>query len=90
MDKYIFKGLETFQLIEDMAYRSSSEDLEVYRLTGMAKELEEQGNYKEAIELYSKAMVLIKNCSLKLNSATEKVNKILKENGELEEFEVEE
>lgn len=55
MDKYIFKGLETFQLIEDMAYRSSSEDLEVYRLTGMAKELEEQGNYKEAIELYIKA-----------------------------------
>ena len=55
MDKYIFKGLETFQLIEDMAYKSSSEDLEVYRLTGMAKELEEQGNYKEAIELYIKA-----------------------------------
>lgn len=55
MDKYIFKGLEVFQLIEDMAYMSSPEDLEVYRLTGMAKELEEQGNYKEAIELYTKA-----------------------------------
>lgn len=55
MDKYIFKGLKVFQLIEDMAYRSSPEDLEVYRLTGMARELEEQGNYKEAMDLYIKA-----------------------------------
>lgn len=55
MDKYIFKGLKVFQLIEDMAYRSNPEDLEVYRLTGMAKELEEQGKYKEAMDLYLKA-----------------------------------
>lgn len=60
-------------------------------LEGIVKTLEGgNANLEEAIELYSKAMVLIKNCSLKLNSATEKVNKILKENGELEEFEVEE
>ncbi len=55
MDEYIFKGLATFGLIEDMAYRSSSGDLEVYRLTGKAKFLEEKGNYKEAKELYTKA-----------------------------------
>lgn len=55
MDEYIFKGLDVFGLIEDMAYRSSPEDLEVYRLTGKAKELENQGNYKEAKELYIKA-----------------------------------
>ena len=36
------------------------------------------------------AMKLAKECSDKLNKATEKVNKILKENGVLEEFKVEE
>ena len=35
-------------------------------------------------------MKLAKECSTKLNKATEKVNKILLENGELTDFEVEE
>ena len=44
----------------------------------------------EAIDKYTRAMQLAKECSDKLNKATEKVNKILKENGTLEEFKVEE
>lgn len=55
MDKYILKGLKTLKLIEDMAYISNSEDLEVYRLSGKAKELEDQEEYEEAIDLYIKA-----------------------------------
>mgnify|MGYP003322027850 CR=1 FL=1 len=46
--------------------------------------------HDDAIEKYTKAMKLAKECSDKLNKATEKVNKILKENGVLEEFKVEE
>ena len=60
-------------------------------LETIVKELE-AGNVDldKAIEKYSEAMNLAKNCSDKLNKATEKVNKILKENGELENFEIEE
>ena len=60
-------------------------------LENIVKELE-AGNVDldKAIEKYSEAMTLAKNCSDKLNKATEKVNKILKENGELENFEIEE
>ena len=60
-------------------------------LESIVKELEE-GNVDldKAIEKYSDAMKLAKNCSDKLNNATEKVNKILKENGQLEDFEIEE
>ena len=47
-------------------------------------------NLDDAIEKYTKAMKLAKECSTKLNKATEKVNKILLENGELTDFEVEE
>lgn len=60
-------------------------------LENIVKELE-NGNVDldKAIEKYSEAMKLAKNCSDKLSAATEKVNKILKENGELEDFEFEE
>ena len=60
-------------------------------LENIVKELE-AGNVDldKAIEKYSEAMKLAKTCSDKLNNATEKVNQILKENGELEDFEVEE
>ena len=60
-------------------------------LENIVKELE-GGNVDldKAIEKYSDAMKLAKLCSDKLNNATEKVNQILKENGELEEFEIEE
>ena len=43
-----------------------------------------------SIEKYSEAMKLIKICSDKLNSATDAVNKILEENGNLEDFKVQE
>ncbi|MGI6329856.1 MAG: exodeoxyribonuclease VII small subunit [Bacilli bacterium] len=43
----------------------------------------------EAITKYTEAMKLAKECSDKLTNAEEQVNKILKENGKLEDFEVE-
>lgn len=60
-------------------------------LESIVKELE-SGNIDldTSINKYSEAMKLAKNCSDKLNSATEKVNQILKENGELEPFTIEE
>lgn len=59
-------------------------------LESIVKELE-AGNVDldKAIEKYSEAMKLAKTCGDKLNNATEKVNKILKENGSLEDFEIE-
>ena len=63
----------------------------IRELEEIVKELESgEVNLDEAIEKYTKAMKLAKECSDRLNSATEKVNKILKENGELVEFEVSE
>ena len=60
-------------------------------LENIVKELE-SGNVDldKAIEKYSEAMKLAKTCSDKLNNATEKVNQILKENGVIEDFEIEE
>lgn len=60
-------------------------------LENIVKELE-SGNIEleKAIDKYTEAMKLVKQCSDKLNNATEKVNKILKENGELTDFEIEE
>ena len=40
----------------------------------------------DAINKYTEAMKIAKECSVKLDSATKAVNKILKENGELEDF----
>ena len=57
----------------------------------IVKELENgEVNLDEAIDKYTKAMKLAKECSLQLNKATEKVNKILQENGELADFNVSE
>lgn len=60
-------------------------------LENIVKELE-SGNVDldNAIEKYSEAMKLAKTCSDKLDNATSKVNQILKENGVLEDFEIEE
>ena len=41
------------------------------------------------IEKYTTAMKLVKQCDEKLKNVEEKVNKIVTENGNLEEFEVE-
>lgn len=43
-----------------------------------------------ALEKYTKAMKLIKECNDKLKNAQESVNKILKDNGTLEDFNIEE
>ncbi len=44
----------------------------------------------DAINKYTEAMKLSRECSDKLNEVSEKVNKILNSNGELEDFEVKE
>ncbi len=73
-----------------MEKASNFED-KIKELEAIVKELEAgEVNLDAAIDKYTKAMKLAKECSDKLNSATEKVNKILKENGELAEFKIEE
>lgn len=44
----------------------------------------------DAITKYTKAMKLAKECSDKLTEVSEKVNQILLDNGQLEEFKIEE
>lgn len=60
-------------------------------LEEIVKELE-SGNVSldDAINKYTEAMKLAHFCGEKLNDATKKVNKILAENGKLEDFNVEE
>lgn len=72
--------------MEEKTFEESLVELEA-----IVKELE-QGNVDldKAIEKYSEAMKLAKLCGDKLNNATEKVNKILEENGELADFKIEE
>ncbi len=52
----------------------------------------ENGNVDldSAIKKYSSAMMLAKECSDELKNAEEQVNKILKENGHLENFSIDE
>ncbi|MBE6160774.1 MAG: exodeoxyribonuclease VII small subunit [Firmicutes bacterium] len=71
---------------KELSFEESLEKLET-----IVKELE-NGNAKldEAIEKYTEAMNLASNCSKKLENATETVNKILKDNGSLEDFNIEE
>ncbi len=61
------------------------------KLEEIVKELE-SGNVDldNAIKKYTEAMELAKYCSEKLKDATDKVNKILTENGELKDFNVDE
>ena len=72
--------------MENKTFESALENLEK-----IVKELE-SGNapLDEAIKKYSEAMELAKFCSEKLKDATDKVNKILTETGELKDFNVEE
>jgi len=61
------------------------------KLEAIVKELESGNeNLDDAIKKYSEAMELAKFCSEKLKDATDKVNKILMENGELKDFNVDE
>ena len=55
------------------------------------KELETgEIDLESSIEKYTKAMKLVNDCEKKLNEVEEKVNKILNENGNLENFSIEE
>ncbi len=70
----------------EKTFEQSLNELEI-----IVKELE-QGNVdlEKSIEKYTTAMNLAKECGNKLNDATAKVNKILSENGTLEDFEIKE
>ena len=71
--------------IDDLSFEESLEKLE-----SIVKELE-SGTAKldDSIKKYTEAMELASNCSKKLDNATQTVNKILKENGSLEDFSLE-
>ena len=62
----------------------------IKRLETIVSDLESgEVNLDDAIDKYTDAMNLSRECSLKLNEVSDKVNKILKADGELEDFEVE-
>ena len=87
-------NLQLLHIIEqDAVFGLFIKDFEesLVELESIVKELE-SGNVDldQAINKYSDAMKLAKSCSDKLNNATLKVNQILKENGVLEDFEIEE
>lgn len=63
----------------------------IKKLESIVTELESgEVNLDDAIDKYTEAMKLSRECSLKLNEVSEKVNKILMDNGKLEDFEVSE
>lgn len=63
----------------------------IKKLESIVNELESGDVALEtAIDKYSEAMKLSKECSDKLTEVTEKVNKILADNGKLEDFEIKE
>ena len=60
-------------------------------LESLVNELESgEIDLDKAISKYSEAMKIAKDCGDKLNNATEEVNKILNENGKLEDFKINE
>lgn len=71
---------------EELSFEESLKNLEV-----IVKDLE-SGNVSldDAINKFNEAMTLAKDCNDKLTKAEENVNKILKENGKLEDFSIEE
>jgi exodeoxyribonuclease VII small subunit len=63
---------------------------ELKKLENIVKELESgDTDLDDAINKYTEAMKIAKDCSDKLTKAEEQVNKILTENGKLEDFNVE-
>jgi exodeoxyribonuclease VII small subunit len=69
---------------EEKKFEELMQDLET-----IVKELEQgEADLDSSIDKYTEAMNIIKLCNEKLSSAEEKVNKILKEDGTLEEFNV--
>lgn len=71
---------------EDLSFEEK-----IKKLESLVKELESgEVNLNDAIDKYTEAMKLAKECNDTLNNISDKVNKILLENGKLEEFKVEE
>lgn len=72
--------------MEEKKFEELMNDLEV-----IVKDLE-NGNVdlEESINKYTEAMKIVKICNDKLTNATEAVNKILKDNGSLEDFTISE
>ena len=67
----------------------SSFEEKIKKLESIVAELESgEVPLDDAINKYTEAMKLSKECSNKLTEVSEKVNKILSENGTLEDFEV--
>ena len=61
----------------------------ITELEKIVKDLESgNASLDESIEKYTEGMKLAKLCGDKLNDATLKINKILKEDGKLEDFEI--
>ena len=76
-----------------MAEKANKESFEekIKKLEAIVSELEGgEVDLDSAILKYTEAMKLSKECSLKLTEVTDKVNKILNENGKLEDFSVDE
>lgn len=78
----------TNQRLEEDNMEKSFEDA-LKELEAIVKELE-SGNVEldSAIDKYTEAMKLAKYCNEKLKNATDKVNKILTENKELIDFNI--
>ena len=72
--------------VKEKSFEEALQELE-----SIVKELESgNADLDKTINKYSDAMRLVKYCSDKLKNAEEKVNKILTENGKLEDFEIDE
>lgn len=71
---------------EDIKFEDKIKELE-----NIINELESgEIDLESSIEKYTKAMKLVHECDEKLKNIEEQVNKIVKENGQLESFNVEE
>lgn len=71
---------------EEQSFEESLKELET-----IVKDLESGNtNLDDAINKFNDAMKLSKVCNDKLKNAEKNVNKILKENGSLEDFKIEE
>ena len=70
----------------EKSFEENLQDLET-----IVKNLE-SGNVPldDAINKFNEAMKIAKDCNDKLKNAEESINKILKENGKLEDFQIEE
>jgi exodeoxyribonuclease VII small subunit len=76
-----------------MAVKKEEETFEesLEKLENIVKKLESGDvSLDDAINKFTEAMQLSKTCNEKIKNAEENVNKILKENGKLEEFKIDE